>query len=160
MRFHEFSRLRGWQNPADAKDTSMMYAYDTDKNMFAWQQHMGYGTHFNDHMSGRRLGRLPWMHPSLYPVQERLIDGASTDPDAPFLVDIGGSMGDDLAEFLHYYPKAPGRLVLQDLPVVIDQIKRLDPVIIRMGYDCLTEQPVKGTFTVFSSKPAALTWDN
>jgi hypothetical protein len=43
------------------------------------------------------------------------------------------------------YTEAPGRLVLEDLPVVIDAIKELDPKIERMNHDFHTEQPVKGT---------------
>ncbi|KAK1505116.1 hypothetical protein CABS01_08894 [Colletotrichum abscissum] len=144
LRFHEYSRKRGFKNPTDAKDTPMMYAYNTDKDMFAWQQDLGYGTHFNHHMSGYRQGRNPWMAPGFFPVKERLIEGASTDADAPFLVDIGGSIGHDLAEFHSYFPEAPGKLILQDLPVVIGQIQELTPAITPMGHDFLTEQPVKG----------------
>ncbi|KAK1638741.1 S-adenosyl-L-methionine-dependent methyltransferase [Colletotrichum phormii] len=144
LRFHEYSRKRGFENPTDDKDTPMMYAYNTDKDMFAWQQDLGYGTHFNHHMSGYRQGRHPWMAPGFFPVKERLIEGANTDADAPFLVDIGGSIGHDLAEFHSYYPKAPGKLILQDLPVFIGQIQELTPAITPMGHDFLTEQPVKG----------------
>ncbi|KXH57984.1 hypothetical protein CSAL01_07434 [Colletotrichum salicis] len=144
LRFHEYSRKRGLKYPTDAKDTPMMYAYNTDKDMFAWQQDLGYGTHFNHHMSGYRQGRRPWMAPGFFPIKERLIEGANTDADAPFLVDIGGSIGHDLAEFHSYYPKAPGKLILQDLPVVIGQIQELAPAITPMGHDFLTEQPVKG----------------
>lgn len=123
----------------------MMYAYNTEMDMFAWQQSLGYGPHFNDHMGGYRQGRPPWMGPNFFPVKERLIDGADTSPDAPFLVDIGGSVGHDLAEFKTYHPSHPGKLILQDLPVVIGQIQDLDPAIQRMEHDFLTEQPVKGT---------------
>ncbi|KAJ5381735.1 uncharacterized protein N7496_004163 [Penicillium cataractarum] len=144
MRFHEFSRKRGWVNPTDAKDTAMMYAYGTKMDAFAWQRFLGYGTHFNDHMGSYDLGCLPWMAPSFYPVKQRLIDGADTDPEAPFLVDIGGNVGHDLARFHKFYPKAPGKLILQDLPVVIGQIEDLDPAIIRMEYDFHMEQPIKG----------------
>lgn len=95
-------------------------------------------------MGGSRQGRLPWMDPSFYPVQERLITGADVNPEAPFLVDVGGNIGHDLVEFQQHHPSYPGKLVLQDLPDVIGQIKEIDPRIERMGYDFLTEQPVKG----------------
>jgi hypothetical protein len=144
MKFHEYSRKRGYKNPTDAKDTSMMYAYNTDLDMFAWQQQLGYGPHFNHHMGGYRQGRPPWMASNFYPVQERLIDGADQSPDAAFLVDIGGSVGHDLAQFHEFHPKAPGKLVLQDLGVVIGQIKDLNPAIEPMAYDFHEEQPVKG----------------
>jgi hypothetical protein len=122
----------------------MMHAYQTDMDMFAWQQSLGYGTHFNNHMGGYRQGRPPWMAPSFFPVKERLIDGAKNDPNAAFLVDIGGSVGHDLMAFKKYHPNPPGKLILQDLPVVIGQIKDLDPAITPMEYDFRTEQPVKG----------------
>ncbi|KAK2730267.1 sterigmatocystin 8-o-methyltransferase [Colletotrichum kahawae] len=141
---HEYSRKRGFKNPTDAKDTPMMYAYNTNKDMFSWQQDLGYDTHFNHHMSGYRQGRNPWMAPGFFPVKERLIEGADNNAEATFLVDIGGSIGHDLAEFHHYHPDAPGKLILQDLPVVIGQIQELTPAITPMGHDFLTEQPVKG----------------
>ncbi|KAK7921285.1 hypothetical protein PG985_009307 [Apiospora marii] len=142
--FHEFARQTGWQNPTDAGRTSFHQAYATDRNFFEYLQAVGYGPQFNDHMGGYRQGRLPWMHPSFYPVQANLIDGAAAADDAPFLVDVGGSVGHDLDEFLRYFPVHPGRLILQDLPVVIGQINDLDPRIVRMEHDFLTEQPVKG----------------
>jgi hypothetical protein len=42
------------------------------------------------------------------------------------------------------YPDAPGRLILQDLPHVIDSIQELHPKVERMKHDFYTEQPVKG----------------
>ncbi|EPS28674.1 hypothetical protein PDE_03620 [Penicillium oxalicum 114-2] len=144
MRFHEFSRKRGWVNPTDAKDTAMMYAYGTDMDTFTWLQSLGYGSHFNDHMSGYAMGFVPWMAPSFYPVQERLVKGADTDPEAPFLVDIGGNVGHDLEMFRQFHPDAPGKLILQDLPVVIGQIQDLESSILRMEYDFHTKQPIIG----------------
>ncbi|KEY68876.1 hypothetical protein S7711_03811 [Stachybotrys chartarum IBT 7711] len=142
LRFHEYSRERGYKNPTDAKDTSLMHAVGTDMDMFAYQQSKGYGTHFNHHMGGYRLGRPSWV--SFFPVKEQLIDGAETSADAPFLVDIGGSVGHDLLELKKHYPSYPGKLILQDLPVVIGQITDLDESIERVSYNFHDEQPNKG----------------
>ncbi|CAI6039083.1 unnamed protein product [Clonostachys chloroleuca] len=144
LRFHEYSRKRGFKNPEDAKDTALMYAFNMDKDMFSWQQSLGYGPHFNNHMGGYRQGRPPWMGPGFYPVKENLINGADTSPDAPFIVDIGGSIGHDLVSFKQHHPDHPGKLVLEDLPVVIGQITDLDSEIERVSYDFHTEQPKKG----------------
>jgi hypothetical protein len=84
------------------------------------------------------------MDPGFFPVQEKLIDGFEKSVDSALLVDIGGSFGHDIGEFCRKFPDAPGRLILQDLPVVIDQINSLDNKIERMKYDFYTEQPVKG----------------
>lgn len=48
------------------------------------------------------------MDPSLYPVEQQLIQGADTDPNAPFIVDVGGGVGHDLAEFKQKFPNHPG----------------------------------------------------
>lgn len=83
--------------------------------------------------------------PGVYAVRERLIDGANRSSDAPFLVDIGGNLGHDVARFQKSrYPDAPGRLILQDLPMMIRQVKDLDRAIIRMEHDFNHEQPVRG----------------
>lgn len=84
------------------------------------------------------------MDADFFPVKERLIKGAKSEEDAVFVVDIGGSIGHDLAEFAAKHPDAPGRLVLQDLPAVLGQIASLDEKIERMPYDFYTEQPLLG----------------
>lgn len=144
LKFHEFNRNRGWKNPADSQDTALHYAYKTDKNFFKFIEEQGYSKHFHNHMRGYRQGRLPWMAPGFFPVQERLVEGADKSPDAVLIVDIGGSVGHDLEEFRKYHPSTPGKLILQDLPAVIQNNKGLDPAIIPMEYNFLTEQPIKG----------------
>lgn len=84
------------------------------------------------------------MDAGFFPVEERLIAGFEETEDAALLVDVGGSFGHDLAEFRSKFSDAPGRLVLQDLPVVIEQIQKLDEKIERTSYDFFTEQPIKG----------------
>ena len=89
--------------------------------------------------------------PQLLPRQGEVGGGAETSADAPFLVDIGGSIGHDLAEFRTKHPNTPGRLILEDLPVVIGQIKELDESIERVEYDFHTEQPHKGEQALLDS---------
>jgi hypothetical protein len=137
-------------NPSNANDTAMMYAYGTKMDVFEWQRSLGYGTHFSDHLVGYKLGSLLWIDPDFYPVEQRLIEGADPDPEASFLVDIGGNVGHDLAQFHGLFPGSPGKLILQDLPAVISQIQDLAPAIVRMEYDFLTEQPVKGKVPVMT----------
>lgn len=95
-------------------------------------------------MGGYSQGRPSWMDTNFFPVKEQLMKGAKGANDDVFLIDIGGSIGHDLAEFARKHPDAPGRLVLQDLPVVLGQIQTLDARIERMPYDFYTEQPLKG----------------
>jgi len=55
---------------------------------------------------------------SFYPVEERL----KTKSDAPLLVDVGGGLGHDIADFHTEFPNLPGRLILQDQAQVLKQI--------------------------------------
>ncbi|KAI1391437.1 S-adenosyl-L-methionine-dependent methyltransferase [Hypoxylon trugodes] len=148
--FHEYQKKVGYKTPNDLSDGPLQYAYKTKLNMFEHlQANQPYGDLFNLHMGGYHQGRASWMDTGFYPVQEKLIDGADKDDKAPFIVDVGGSIGHDIQELLEKYPHIPGRLVLQDLPAVLGQIKTLDSRIERMEHNFLTEQPVKGARAYF-----------
>lgn len=61
------------------------------------------------------------------------------------IVDVGGNAGHDLKRVLEDWPNFPGRLIVQDRPVVIEQVKeQLDARIQPMCHDFFTKQPVKG----------------
>lgn len=144
-RFPEWSAKNGHRVPDSVDNGPYQYAYDTELNFFAYlQANNPLGIQFNNHMGGYRQGRPGWMDKHFFPVDERLIKGARTDADAALLVDVGGSVGHDLLEFRQKHATAPGRLILQDLPVVIGQINELDASIERMPHDFWTQQPVKG----------------
>ncbi|KAH8671506.1 O-methyltransferase-domain-containing protein [Xylariales sp. PMI_506] len=140
----EWTNNNGWRDPSDADATPIMAILNTKLNVFEILQDRELVSEFNNHMHGRRQGRLPWMAPCLYPAQTHLMDGFDGDAYSPFLVDVGGGNGYDLAEFIRYYPNYPGKLILQDLPVVISRIQTLDARIVRNEYDFRAEQPVKG----------------
>ncbi|KAI9163892.1 O-methyltransferase mpaG [Paramyrothecium foliicola] len=53
-------------------------------------------------------------------------------------------VGHDLEEFRGHHPSAPGKLILQDLPVIVSRLQNLSPAITAMGYDFHTEQAIKG----------------
>ncbi|KAI1735673.1 S-adenosyl-L-methionine-dependent methyltransferase [Xylaria scruposa] len=118
-------------------------AHSTQDNMFPWlikdPPMMG---NFNAFMTGQRADRKQWF--DFFDVDAILLNGAKEDSDAALLIDIGGGEGVDIAEFHNRYPDAPGKLILQDLPPVIDTIQDLTPKIERQKYDFFTEQPIKG----------------
>ncbi|EGU78185.1 hypothetical protein FOXB_11296 [Fusarium oxysporum f. sp. conglutinans Fo5176] len=152
IEFYKFLRQTQWKNPTDASHTAMHVSYDTNlPNCFEYLRSIGLGPQTNNHSSYILIpqGRLPWMHPSLYPVEETLFPGTDGTPDAPLLVDVAGGLGHDIHEFKKFYPNHPGTLVLQDLPVVINDVKDIDPSIELMPHDFLTEQPIKGARAYF-----------
>lgn len=103
-------------------------------------------------MAGYLLGRPSWSDEGFYPVKKRLLEGFDLgNNDAVLLVDIGGGIGHYTEQFRSKFPDAPGRLILQDLPVVLEQVQGLNPRIERMEHDFFTEQPVKGKFPMLSA---------
>ncbi|KAI9157924.1 putative o- protein [Paramyrothecium foliicola] len=118
-------------------------AHKTEDNMFPWlikdPPMMG---NFNAFMTGQRMDRKQWF--DFFDIDNILLKDAKDDSDATLLIDIGGGEGHDIAEFHKRYPDAKGKLVLQDLPPVIDSIQELVPAVDRQKHDFFTEQPVKG----------------
>ncbi|KAF2100733.1 putative O-methyltransferase [Rhizodiscina lignyota] len=87
---------------------------------------------FASHMSGYTSDRGVWTE--IYPL-ERLLKGA--DDSSSLIVD-------------KQYGFQPGRLVVQDLPLVIEQAKlKVDKNVTLMGHDLFTAQPVKGARAYF-----------
>lgn len=94
-------------------------------------------------MSVYSLGRPSWMDAGFYPVRD-LVDTTSITDDDVLLVDMGGNIGHDLAEFKSKCPDLPGRLILQDLPAVVTHANGLQEAIEVMPHDLFTQQPVQG----------------
>lgn len=145
-RFPEYAAANNFAEPMSAEHGAFQYAYGTPLNYFAFvQANEPLGRQFNHHMGGYSRGRPTWM--DRFPTQERLIEGAKAGAEDALLVDIGGGFGHDLESFHAKHPQAPGRLVLQDLPGVLEQIVSLSDKIERQPYDFRTKQPVEGEFS-------------
>ena len=100
-------------------------------------------TDFNDLMEGQRINRIEWY--TFVDVENVLFkDQDTSDPNAALFVDIGGNRGQNVEAFRKLYPNAQGKIVLQDLPPVIADVKELDINIVRMGYDFFSPQPIIG----------------
>ena len=95
-------------------------------------------------MNTAQANRGPWV--DLFPTEQLIAD---SKPEDVLVVDIGGNIGHDMESFRHKHPDAPGRLVLQDTPEAIGQIKSLDPSIERVPHDFFKPQPVQGSRSRF-----------
>ncbi|ETS84276.1 hypothetical protein PFICI_02301 [Pestalotiopsis fici W106-1] len=90
----------------------------------------------------------------MYPVREHLVHGlkGAPDGDASALVDLGGGTGQILQDFQAAVPEYSGRLVLQEIPDVINVAQSLGvgkesgngPRIELQEHDFFTPQPLKG----------------
>ncbi|KAJ5673709.1 hypothetical protein N7507_002836 [Penicillium longicatenatum] len=134
----EYLRLNNHTNPEEYSKSPMQWA--VGKSQFEWlaenKQHQFL---FNSYMSSRREGKPNWF--DVYPLK-RLIDGAIYSPEVAFLVDVGGNEGHDLGSLHARYASLPGRLFLQDLPKMVQNVDREG--IENMAYSFLDPQPVKG----------------
>jgi hypothetical protein len=121
-------------------------AHKTDMGMFQWLiSDPPMMTNFNNFMSGQRMNRQDWY--DFFPVDDILLAGANaTNPDATLLIDVAGGEGHDAQAFHRRFPNHPGKVILQDLPPVIENIKpgQIDSKIICQPYDFFTPQPIHG----------------
>lgn len=81
-------------------------------------------------------GMFPW---------ESLREQVEREPERPFFVDVAGGRGQALLKLQEEIPGVfGGKLILQDLPIVINSLKPEEiPNIEPMVYDIFTPQPVK-----------------
>jgi hypothetical protein len=138
---NEYFEERNYANPSDATDAPIQYAHKTKENPFEWlARHPEDQEAFNSVMTmNRKLIETEWYE--TFPVEEKL----QVSPDRTLLVDIGGGIGHDVSLFKQHFPQLPGKLVVQDLPRVIEDIKEpLPEGVEAMVYDMFTPQQVKG----------------
>ena len=133
--FHQFPTRPEDKNP-------FFYAHGVQ----FWEFFTKYPEHrkdFDEYMAARRKGLANWHE--TFPIASVLGTNASTDAEAVLLVDVGGNKGHEIASFHEAHPDIPGRLILQDLPPMIERIRKDPPNGIElMPYDFFTPQPVKG----------------
>lgn len=137
----EYFAQKGWNSPNDADDGPFQFATGTQSHYFDFlSSEPYYQQAFNTTMTAsfRRKGQS-WF--KFFPVEEKL---RVEDPMAPLLVDIGGGQGEDILAFQDKFPHLPGKLVLQDLPVVVEGIQGTISPVEAQGYNFFDEQPNKG----------------
>lgn len=137
-----------YRSPTEGRNCPFSLGFKTDLHFFEFlnanPEYPAPATQFNNLMSAYHQGRPSWMDVGFYLVHDKLIQGARSGDDEVFLVDVGGNKGHDLEEFTSKRPYYPGRLILEDLPHVLDDITSLNPSIEPTAHDFFTEQPVKG----------------
>ncbi|CAF9913570.1 MAG: hypothetical protein ALECFALPRED_008912 [Alectoria fallacina] len=144
----EFLAQTGYKNPEGPMGV-FQYAENTELPFFPWlMQYPAKLTGFLTMLEGWRLGRTQWFE--IFPTEELLFEGFEAETENSALhVDVAGGNRYDIQTFKSRFPNQPGRLVLQDLPSVINDIKELHPDIVRQKYDFFTEQPIKGARTYY-----------
>lgn len=144
----EYLEATGYRNPEDPLFAPLQYTNNMKEDGFSWLcENPDALARFNNFMEGQRADRPHWA--DWFPVQDRVLANADPNPDRALIVDIGGGRGHDLLGFRKRFPDAPGKLVLEDLPLVIDEVQGAQDLdaarIVPIKYNFFTEQqPVKG----------------
>lgn len=84
-----------------------------------------------------------------FPIREQILEGAR--PDGVVLVDVGGGTGHDASAFRRKIgQKLPdgARVVLEDLPAVLESAKELEEGVESVEHDFFTPQVVVGEFSL------------
>ncbi|KAI9038878.1 S-adenosyl-L-methionine-dependent methyltransferase [Aspergillus affinis] len=144
----EYLQSTGYRNPEDPLYAPLQYTNSIKGDGFSWLcENPAALSRFNSFMEGQRANRAFWG--DWFPVRDVILDVPSLSPERPLLVDIGGGRGHDLLEFKARFPDAQGKLVLEDLPSVIDEFRQANDLeaagIETVNYDFFAEaQPVLG----------------
>jgi len=134
----------GYKCPTDPNNGLMQYAFQSKLPTFQLiASKPNVLRDFNTFMGNTMGARGYWT--DWFPVQQQLLDGA--DKESALIVDVGAGKGHDLLAFNKKFP-GKGRLVLQDLAPVIENLQDLDKSIDTMTYDFFTSQPVTGTHSI------------
>ncbi|KAH9886148.1 putative sterigmatocystin 8-O-methyltransferase precursor [Xylariomycetidae sp. FL2044] len=141
----KFFREKGYANPTDPGSCPWHIGHQTDLSPFPWlQKNPQHFENFLPWMSSQRNG-LP-IFLDVLDVQELFT--RDTSASTPLFVDVGGAMGHQCIAFRRKFPDVPGRVVLQDIPPVIEAIKA-SPLpgfngIEYETHDFFKPQPIKG----------------
>ncbi|KAJ5092850.1 hypothetical protein N7456_008711 [Penicillium angulare] len=119
----EFLEATNYRNPDDPLVAPLQYTHELGKkNGFTWLCENPLAlSRFNSFMEGQRADRLHWG--DWFPVDEQILDHPEITSETPLLVDIGAGRGHDLIGFRQRFPDATGKLILEDLSTVIDEVK-------------------------------------
>ncbi|KAI9839332.1 MAG: hypothetical protein M1837_002217 [Sclerophora amabilis] len=145
LKLPDYLAKTGYKDPQDVTDGPFQYGHDTDMNSWEYMKiNPSIRDSFNNHMAGYAYGRPRWMDPGFYPVADIFGSGLKQDKDATLIVDVGGGLGHDLELFQQKYPCLPGRLIVQDIPDTIAQIKNIPGGIEPTIHNFFTNQPIRG----------------
>jgi hypothetical protein len=142
----EFFAANGYQSPIDALDAPFNFTHDCKGSTY-WDYMTRSGNErlahaFNQTMVMQK-GADEMEFATMYPAAERL---AIDDAERVLFVDVGGGMGHQVQRFSERYPDLKGKLVLEDLPIVVKHALDLPSSIEKVGHDFFTPQPasIKG----------------
>lgn len=141
---HEWFRKEGYKTPIDETNNPYTLINRTGGlTMWEWIAKDPYmRSRFNAAMQAQSQGS-GWAIP-IYPFEAELSKLETTD-ETVLVVDVGGGRGQATRQIKELCPNIKGRMILEDLPEVINDITEpLPEGIEKLPYDFFTPQPIKG----------------
>ena len=137
-----------YQDITDDTNTVLQVAHKSSLPAFLWFiENQKAASNFMEYMLHRRKDQATgWTY---YPVEK---ETQGWSPDATVLVDIGGYIGHQCAEFKKKFPKVPGHVILQDLSGPIARALST-PGVENMVHDMFKPQPIKGIVSGLFQRP-------
>jgi hypothetical protein len=144
----EYFEANRYQNPTDALDAPFTFAHDCKGRTF-FEHIVQPGNEklaaaFNATMEMQK-SKDEALFMNTYPAAKRLrLD--ESEKERVLFVDVGGGTGHQVRKFVTQYPSLHGKLVLEDLPQVVEKAFDVPASIIKVAHDFFEPQPdvVKG----------------
>lgn len=141
----------GYRNPNDRHNSFFGFAHQTELNMYEWlQEHPEQMEIFNEFQSANAQLNEGSVQRILQSLLLPADDDFGTDSemsgqgdDRVLFVDVGGGRGESLRTFRRNHPELRGRIILEDLPKVVEGQEVVEGVE-AIAHDFFTEQPIKG----------------
>ncbi|KAF9869942.1 hypothetical protein CkaCkLH20_12551 [Colletotrichum karsti] len=126
-------------NPRNGRKTMFDSAFGYEGGLFKYlQENPEKGQAFNILQKTSTSSHTRWTE--IFP-PHILLD---SDPTLPLLVDVGGSIGQDIQAFYEKHPETASRLYLEDIPSVIaDENSSVVKGINKLTYNFFKPQPIK-----------------
>jgi hypothetical protein len=159
----QYFRQNGYSSPDDYEAGPYQFGHETDLESYAyWLTKPEVINNFDTFMNGGKLGnQRRWTGKSLrlllfksiaeipewFPSYDVIVNGYKDGSEGVMLVDVAGGRGHDIEAFLRKHHNASGRLVLEDLPETIDQIRTLSSKVEPYPHNFFEPQPIEGKRT-------------
>ncbi|KAI4265233.1 MAG: hypothetical protein L6R38_009566 [Xanthoria sp. 2 TBL-2021] len=136
-----------YQNPTDSRNTVHSLTYNTPLDHFDWMK--GNPEHYaalNKYMAANRMTKTGI---NAFPFEEKVPSlFESESPETALFVDVGGGRGQMCRAFRAKHPDLPGRVILQDLQLIIAEAPSVDGIE-AMAHDFFHQQPIQGAKIYF-----------
>ncbi|PYH40700.1 putative O-methyltransferase [Aspergillus saccharolyticus JOP 1030-1] len=143
-------RETNYQNPETPCAGPIQHTYGTPLATFDWlAENKPIQQRFHAYVEAVRAGQPYWV--DWFPVQERILHDCCCGPDDPLIVDLAAGRGGDMWAFKRKFPDATGRVIIQDLPAVFQDVYGQDLGLERIEHDIFDPQPIIGKSTNFIS---------